>query len=319
MNDGLTTRERIDKEFDEIDSLLPTTTVDEPAPQGEPEPQPATEVNPEPVAPAPDPQLEAIKEEARKAQARYDTLQGMIRKQNSELEELRAKVATPPTPPVLTSEQQEIDTDYALLVEEYGEPAAKAMKSMSGKVLETAKKELEEVKAQLNQTKEITGQLVNANALTAEQRYYSELDKAVPEWRSINGDGDKPQNPEFTKLLTQTVPFQDYTYNDLLQYHHERGNVAKVAEIFKAVQVGQPVTPPAPKANPLEQMLEPDRTQKGTAPPATETKKTFTKAEVAKFDNDYMLYQSGRLQADPVKIEARWNEIQDAYADGRVR
>lgn len=316
MSDGLTTRERIDKEFDEIDTLL--SVADETAPQGEPEPAAAIEVTPEPVAPAPDPQLEAIKEEARKTQARYDSLQGMINKQNRELEELRAKVVTPP-PPLIKVDEPTVDADYALLVEEYGEPAAKAMKSMSGKVLETAKKELDEVRAELNQTKEVTGQLVNANALTAEQRYYSELDKAVPEWRSLNGEGDKPQSPEFTKLLTQTVPFQDYTYNDLLQYHHERGNVAKVAEIFKAVQVGQPVIPPAPKADPLEQMLEPDRTQKGTAPPATETKKTFTKAEVAKFDNDYMLYQSGRLQADPVKIEARWNEIQDAYADGRVR
>lgn len=312
----MTTRERIDKEYEEIDSLLPV--AEEPAPQGEPEPAVAIEVTPEPVALAPDPQLEAIKEEARKNQARYDSLQGMFNKQNRELEELRAKVAAP-VKEVIKVEEPVIDTDYALLVDEYGEPAAKAMKSMSGKVLEAAKKELEEVKAELNQTKEITGQLVNANALTAEQRFYAELDKAVPEWRSLNGEGDKPPAPEFAQLLMQTVPFQDYTYNDLLQYHHERGNVTKVAEIFKAVQVGQPVIPPAPKVNPLEQMLEPDRTQKGVTPPATENKKTFTKAEVAKFDNDYMLYQSGRLQADPVKIEARWNEIQDALADGRVR
>lgn len=312
MSDGLTTQERIDKEFEELDGIIPEWK-EEAAPQGEPE----TPTEPAPAAPVEDPQLAAIKEEARKAEARYQSLQGMFNKQQEELNALKAKPVEP-AKPVVTVEQNVSDPDYELLVEEYGEPAAKAMKNMTGKVLESAKKELETVREELKQTQETTGKLQQATALTAEERYFSELEKAVPDWKHINGGDGIPQDPKFTELLTQTVPFQDYTYNDLLQYHHSNGNVAKVAEIFKAVKREAAPTP-AVTADPLEKMLEPERTGKGTAPPMSTTKKTFTKEEVQKFDNDYMLYQSGRIQADPVKIEARWNEIQDAISEGRVR
>lgn len=312
MSDGLTTQERIDKEFEELDGIIPEWK-EEAAPQGEPEPP----AEPAPAAPVEDPQLAAIREEARKAEARYQSLQGMFNKQQEELNALKAKPVEP-AKPVITVEQNTSDPDYELLVEEYGEPAAKAMKNMTGKVLESAKKELETVREELKQTQETTGKLQQATALTAEERYFSELEKAVPDWKQINGGDGIPQDPKFTELLTQTVPFQDYTYNDLLQYHHSNGNVAKVAEIFKAVK-REAAPAPVVTADPLEKMLEPERTGKGTAPPMSTTKKTFTKEEVQKFDNDYMLYQSGRIQADPVKIEARWNEIQDAISEGRVR
>lgn len=315
MSDGLTTQERIDKEFEELDGLIPEWK-EEAAPQGEPEPK--QEVQPEPEPPKEDPQLAAIREEARKAEARYQSLQGMFNKQQEELNALKTKPVES-AKPVINAEQNISDPDYDLLVEEYGEPAAKAMKNMTGKVLESAKSELETVKAELKQTQETTGKLQQSATQSAEERYFAELEKAVPDWKQINGGDGIPQDPKFTELLTQTVPFQDYTYNDLLQHHHSNGNVAKVAEIFKAVKAQQPAAETVKSANPLEQMLEPERTGKGTAPPMSTTKRTFTKEEVQKFDNDYMLYQSGRIQANPEKIEARWNEIQDAISEGRVR
>lgn len=317
-----TVQEKIDAEFDEIDQWEDEPAPEEtPADSGEPlevESSLVESVKLE-VPSVNDDQLAELREENRKADARYNSLQGMFNKQNEEMQALKAKLAELPVKTEPANTQPDIDSDYNVLVEEYGETAAKAMKSMAAKTLAATKKELDEIKKELEATRETTGYLQKATAQTAEERYFAELDKSVPDWRDLNGGNGKPQDPLFTELLTQTVPFQDYTYNDLLQYHHQQGNVAKVAEIFKAAKAkGQPVETPAPQANPLEQLLEPDKTGKGTALPDSNNKKTYTKAEVDKFDRDYMMYQSGKLKADADKIEARWNDIQDALIEGRV-
>ena len=318
---SLTSREEIEKKFAEMN----TAGEDDQAPEGEPIVTPLAETEPvietpEPPAAAPtvDPMAE-FREEQRKAEARLSSMQGMVEKYKRDVDELKAK--QPLVAPNDHGDEPDTDPDFALLVEEYGEPAANAMKNLTGKALAAAKKETESVREELQQTKEATGKLVEAASVTAEETYYKNLEKEVPGWKKINGSVTEgiPQDPKFTEMLRQKVPFQDYTYNDLLVHHHTQGNVAKVVEIFKAASV-QSTETVAPPVNPLEMLIEPDKTHKGTPPPVPPgQKKIFTRAEADRIKQDFTDFQAGRLKADPVKIKAKLDQVLEALQEDRVR
>lgn len=311
-------------------------------PQDAPEetPAPATALDPQTPPPAP----EQDNPEVARLQAEIDRLRVLLEDADSqthrsqallfksqrdtardELRELKEqmKAAPPATPappaPRQTADPDSADEDYAALVEEFGEKAAKSMWRLAqknGKVDPAEVTRLVEEK-----TKPVADKLetVSQNqAVTAEERFFNNLTTKVPDWREINGGSGKAQDPKFTGFLLEKVPFQDYTFNDLLTHHYGQGNTDKVAQIFETFKERNvTITPPPPKPS-LEQHLEPDKTNRGVTPPTdTNTKPTYTRAEIEKFDREK---RAGALYGmTREEIAAKSRLYQDAIHEGRVK
>ena len=69
---------------------------------------------------------------------------------------------------------------------------------------------------------------------TVEDQFWSKLDAAVPDWRSINGDPDNntPGQNEWAEWLQGVDPLTGYQRNQILRYHQGRLDSAAVARMF---------------------------------------------------------------------------------------
>lgn len=234
-------------------------------------------------------------------------------------EQLKAKPepVTPPKPK--TNEPDADDDNYKVLVEEYGEKAAKAM----WKVAQVGKISSEDVSRMVDEkTKPVADKLESVTkdqAISAEERFFNGLNAKVPDWKAIQGGDGKPQDPKFTAFLSTQVPLQDYSYNDLLLHHYNTGNAIKAAQIFEAFkEQHKPVmVPEVPKPNKLEQHLEPTKTNRGTETPADTSKPTYSRKEIEEFDRQK---RQGTLYGmTKEQIQTKSKTYQDAIFEGRVK
>lgn len=270
-----------------------------------------------------------LKAQLAEADHKVKTLQGIANKHETarlreELDALKAQMAPKPAPePEPTPAMS--DEDYQALVTEVGEKAAKVQKKaleesgQHGSKLAKLEAEMAALKGETKAVGEKAGHLEQAQAQTAEARFFASLDSIAPEWKKINGweeDGIQ-QDPKFTEFAFKNIPGTDFTYQDALLAYQDARNAAKVAEIFNLFKKSVGAETPAAEPGGEEMTAEPTRSGGGTPPPAAQTtKKTFTQDEVDRFDS---LYHNNKLKGDPGKIEAMWDEIQLAIYEGRVR
>lgn len=284
-----------------------------------------------PAVPATDDtEVTRLKKERDDAIHRLNTVQGMFNKSETkrlqeELDAIKAQIAAKPAPVPEPPKSAMSDEDYAVLKEEVGEKAANIQRKIADSK-NAADPEVLALKAELQEVKGKAAQVEQAQAQTADERFFATLDTAAPDWKKVNGWEAEgiAQDPRLSGFMAQTIPGTAFTYQDALNSHYQNRNAAKVAEIFNlfSKSVGLADTPPPPtddktKKGEAEMITEPTRTGGGTPPPADNSlKKTYTQAEVDKFDK---LYHLGRLKGEPAKIEAMWDELQLAIFEGRVR
>jgi len=144
--------------------------------------------------------------------------------------ELKAMIKKEPDP--LPAVQETPFTEAE--VKEYGQPFL----DMIGRVATAAAapnsiaNELNEVKTQLNG-------FVETQHQTAEEAYYATLDKAMPEWESINKDA------AFKAWLAELMPLTKQQRQVFLENAHKRHDAEAVLEFFRAWkgESGQSYTP----------------------------------------------------------------------------
>lgn len=334
---------KLKQEREEAERMMDSLGQEQEAPEApapdetEPQTAPAPEPEKPEVVPANDSQeIARLQDEIDRLRAQLDDENNQTHRSQAllfksqrdtareELRELKEQLKeTPkpaPTPTPKANEPDESDEDYKVLVEEYGERAAKAMWRMaqSGKVSTDEVNRLVEEK-----TKPVAETLETVKkdqAISAEERFLSDLTVKVPDWRELNGGKGKPQDPKFTAFLSSPVPLQDYTYNDLLLHHYSKGNTNKVAQIFetfKEMHKPAEVVPPTEKPNPLESLVEPTKTNRGTETPADNTKPIYTRKEIEEFDRQK---RQGTLYGlTKEQIQTKSKLYQDAIFEGRVK
>lgn len=263
---------------------------------------------------------------------KYATLQGMFNtetaKLRAELEELKKAVIEKPKEPAVAANTEDYDT----LVAEVGEKTAKILKPYLEKIaaLESTVSgvagEVKNVAGEVKTTREKAGQLEVAQAQTAEERFFANLNAISPNWKKINGWSEEglSQDPRFSGFMGQVIPGTSSTYQDVLNSHYSNRNAVKVAEIFdlfkKSVVIGEtPKQDDPPKkqsaAAEMEKYIEPDKTGKGATIP-TGQEDIIPHAEYDTFVNAVTRGTFRGTRDERAKLEARYDK---ALAENRIR
>lgn len=237
------------------------------------------------------------------ANARYSTLQGMINARNQDIAELRGVIASLNAQPV-ASAPEPAPTVSPKDIEEYGSELIDLIKRVTrGEVSPL----LQNVDAKVDNVARVA-------TASAEQRFESELSRAVPDWESVNAD------PEFVvwlgkynvKALNEAYSSMDVegTAKYFLDYKKLTAPVAPPEPQLSLV----PSAPPAPAASDaLEQLAAPAKGKSSPAPVDAYAGKVWAASEITKLYRDYAEKRINAAEFN--KLEA---DLFKAQRDGRV-
>ncbi len=149
--------------------------------------------------------------------------------------------------------------------------------------------ELEKVKQELDTVKQETAQ-------TKESRFWDTLSSQVPGWESINS------NPEFITWLQDYVPYQNYTFGDLLNHARNQFDFQTVSKIFNDFKTANKNNNPEPqnkqeepeKKDGLEKLVEPKSNNAPVPTPQT----------TEKWDGNQITAFYAEVQRNPKKYTA---------------
>ena len=262
------------------------------------------------------------------ADQRYRTLQGMynadtarLRAENnqlsqrvSQMEQLLASLSAAPAQASQQTALQKLITDKD--VEEYGDSIDVMRRAAREEVLASRAEiaELRQALAQL-QTNVVpkVESVVQRQALTAEQMFWSELSAEVPDWREINADQG------FHSWLLEVDPLSGMTRQTFLDGAQSQLDARRVAGFFRTWQslnsgsVAQ--SPRNAAASQLEKQIAPGRGRTSASTTTANDTKAYTRAEVAKFFDDVRkgVYKGREQERDRIE-----RDIFAAQGEGRI-
>lgn len=291
------------------EAIPPIEPPPEPAP-AEPTPEPA----PAPVEPAPKPQPDPW-------EARYKTLQGVF---NKEVPQLQQQVKT--LQGQLDQAIQRLDQATAQAreqqvrqpapaeakdVEEFGQDLVSMVSRVAQTAVSRATQAFEDkLNTLANQIVHVSEQLKGTSqtvAATAEQTFFAELTKLVPDWETINGD------QAFLQWLGESDPVYGVPRQDALTKAQQQLDAKRVAAVFRAYTGPQQAAPKS-GPDPLEKQVSP---KSAAAPqPAAPQAQIISAAQVSKFYDDVRRGHYRGKEAEAAQIEQMINA---ALAEGRVR
>lgn len=327
--------ERMQRESEEAEQALekmllpPEETPETPdSEQAEPIPEATPAAAPEKAEPdVENHEVASLKAQLDGSKQKFTSLEGRFNALVEQYRELKEAVkqtpaAVEPSAPVAKqAEPDPNDEDYKTLVEEYGDKAAKSIWRMAQKAGGISDDKL--VKLVEEKTRPVAEKLESVSksqAVTAEERFFTNLEAKVPDWKQINGWQNEglQQDPKFSQFLDERVPFQNYTFNDLLAHSYQQGDVHKVAEIFNTFKgaAGKVDTPPAVKTSGLEQHLEPEKTGKGSPVTTMSNQEIIPKATYEAFYGSITKGTFKGTKEERDKLDAKYEK---ALLEGRVR
>lgn len=295
-----------------------------------------TDQAPQVEEPSPNPPAPAPADSGNEWQHKYKTLQGMFNAQvgklQQELRETReemqrlqvapapqpAPAAPPPQAPVneryvTDKDEQEFGADTIDLIRRA------AREEFSGQ-LTTERNRVANLEAALRtlQTDVIpkVEKVASTQQVTVEQSFWRDLSNVVPDWQAINDD------PSFHQWLLEVDPLTGASRQNYLETAHSKFDVARVAQFFtvwKAAAGPAPAVPAVtvqtkpPVASELERQISPGR-GRGGDPPSQE-KKTYSRADIAKFYDDVRLNRYSGREQEKAQLE---RDIFLATQEGRV-
>lgn len=307
--------ERIQKE------MTQPTAPAEPAPEVEAIAQDPPPVDPPEPVPQPAPAAVPVEpqQDAQYWQQRFKTLEGIHRtavdQQKAQAEHMRMISAqleamrqhqtqpapAPEQPLVTTQDDEKFGSDLVDLARRVARQETKAI----DKRLQT----IEELIRKFTPQVERVGRVEQQVAQTREDRFWSELTAAVPDWEAIN------QNPAWIAWLGEYDPVAGATRQDSLNVAQAALDHRRAAGLFKLFKASQPAPQPTARPNPakaeLARQVAPSRTSTVTVPPKGEQRYT---------GQDYTYWFDPRRTADrPAQEVATMKaELDRAHAEGRI-
>lgn len=280
-------------------------------PSVEPTPAPA----PAPAAPPPVPSEETWEHKFRSLQGLFNKnmpeLQGQVKTLTQRLDQAlgalesqRAAPQEPKEPAPTTADPKDVENFGADLVDMVNRIAERRFDSVAQQV-EARFSALQQMLSTVEQRLEGTSQSV---AVSAEQSFFDNLTKQVPDWEGINA------NPAFLAWLADSDPVYGVPRQRALDSAREQLDVARIVSVFRAFA---PATPnPAPVArNPVDRQVSP-KAGASNAPPTAATKAMFTQKQVSDFYNDVA---RGRFRGREAEAAAIEQSVNLAISEGRVQ
>lgn len=263
---------------------------------------------------------------------KYRSLQGMfnveVPKLNAQIKELQAKnvqmtdlmasLHTVPAPTAMLPAQKLVtDTDVA----EYGD-SIEMMRKVSREELHSVFAEIASLKVALNNlaTSMNTSVLpqvqrvAQRQVMSDEDRFWSDLQRDVPDWQQTNNDSD------FKSWLLSVDDLTGQTRQSYLEQAQRVLDVNRVIAFFRAYATvsGKKPAPPAAQpsrsASELELQIAPGRSR-GGQPPVNPTAKTYSPADITKFYDDVRKGVYKGREPERNQIEA---DIFSARKDNRI-
>lgn len=214
-----------------------------------------------------------------------------------EMEELRNQVATPATDPTPEPEIGLSDEE----LEQYGPGLVHVIKTIAEQSKGELAKQVVELKQQLADIGTQQKEIVKTTVLSAEDKFFDAMDRAVPEWETIN------MEKGFHDFLAEVIPYSGgRTRQQALEAARNGLDSHTAIEIFsdyaKLSSKGSSQTSePTPDLK-VPPELETPRNSGGGAPPV-EDKKYYTYAEITQFYKDkregkYSEEEAKKIDAD---------------------
>lgn len=296
--------------------LYESKNVNEPNPAPDPTPDPAPAPTPSPD-PIPDPALDGnggnppnseppAPPQDDKWEQRYKVIEGKYRaevpRMAAENKELRSQMAE--LAAQVESLKSQAESLKAPLItdadkEKYGEDLLDVIKRATQQATASKDAEIADLKRRMDTV------TTTASKVT-ESSYYSDLNRAAPNWVQLNSD------ERFLSWLDEYDPLTGRTRQELLEIAEQERDAERTARFFTLFEElhGENKTPPPPTPNKSAHQA-PDSRKNNPAPAA---KRYFTRAEIRDF---YAACRAGRVSPkDMVAMEA---EIHAASLEGRVR
>lgn len=274
-----------------------------PTEQATPPAAPATEDN----APAVD-VLEQVREESRKWEQRYRSLDGMIQARDRQIEQLTQLLsqmqqapAKEPEPPVQRKPKVSAEE-----VEQFGSDLIDVQRRVAQEEVEGLQAQVAELQNLVkSMTEKLTG-VESTTKATAQDTFETKLSRHFADWRQVDAD------PAFSTWL-KAVDVRQRMFATAVQEQ----NAEDVAYFFKEYAASLPKpSDPAPQPKPsaqLEKQIAPGRARAVPAPAQSQTdKKQWTKSEIASF------YAHGRKQYPEQEYAKLERDIFAAQREGRV-
>ena len=274
---------------------------------------PPAEPNPEPQPPAEPDWKQRAKTLEGKYNAEVPRLHGQLKDLNTQLatalEQIHQLKTAQPKPPepkpqeFVTKDDEEtfgsdlIDLSRRVVREEFA--------NLAPQVVAEIRKEFAPIREQVGEVQKKTAQ-------TEEERFWTSVDTAVPDWREID------QDPKWLEWLGEYDPLTGATRQESLNNAHTSLDSARVAAIFKVFKGAfQPAPAPAPQATnqkreELQRQVAPSKSRAATTAPAPE--RTWTAAE---YERAFDPRLSATMSAD--EISKLQTDADKAYAEGRVK
>lgn len=313
-----------------IQQQMQNQTVEPVTPPAEPnpEPQPPAEPTPDPQPAEPQPQPQVTppdatdpepdwKQRAKTLEGKYNAevprLHGQLKDLNTQLahalEQIHQLKTAQPAPPepkrpeLITKDDEEtfgsdlIDLSRRVVREEFAQ--------LAPQVVAELRKEFAPIREQVGEVQKKTAQ-------TEEERFWTSIDTAVPDWREID------QDQKWLEWLAEYDPMTGKTRQTALDDAHNALDAARVAAIFKVFKgTFQPAPATAPQATnqkreELQRQVAPSKSRAATTAPAPE--RTWTAEE---YERAFDPRLSATMSADQIsQLQA---EADKAYAEGRVK
>lgn len=297
----------------------PTDTVDTDDPPSDPDPAP----NPVPPEPAPAPAPGDPADDAAVWQQRFKSLEGkyrsevgplheQLRAQSAQLQTLTAELtafrqsqqtppATPEQPLVTAKDEETFGADIVNLARRVSQEQSRALE----KRLATIEAALTNLTPQVKRVEKVAEEV----ALTREERFWSELTAAVPDWEMVN------QDPAWLKWLQEYDPVAGTPRQVSLTQAQQTLDHRRAAALFKLFKAQTAPAQPTQKTksrSELTRQVAPTRSSTVTVPPTAE--KTYT-------GTDYLYWLDPRRahDTDPKDLLAMKAEMDRAFAEGRVQ
>lgn len=305
--------ERIQRE------MTPPTNAPDPAPEPEVVAQDPPPVDPPEPVPQPAPAVPVeTQQDAQYWQQRFKTLEGIHRSaaeqlkaqgehlklMHAQLEAMRQPqqqpAPTPEQPLVTTQDDEKFGSDLVDL--------ARRVTRQETQAIDKRLQAIEELIRKFTPQVERVGRVEQQVAQTREDRFWSELTAAVPDWETVN------QNPAWIAWLGEYDPVAGATRQDSLNAAQAALDHRRAAGLFKLFKATQPVpqpTRPNPAKAELARQVAPSRTSTVTVPPKGEQRYT---------GQDYTFWFDPRRTADrPAQEVATMKaELDRAHAEGRI-
>ena len=143
--------------------------------------------------------------------------------------------------------------------------------------------------------------IVKSTEEMARERFFNELKAVVPDWEAVNSENG------FLEMMNEMVPYQTYTFQDLLDHANSRNDSATVARIFSDYKAKRMTAAPGqqePRRKSLNDIIEPTQSKTVVQPKPQDGVKWDSK-EISKFYDEVRRYPGKYTQEQIAEIEAK--------------